>query len=59
MATWSLLHITTGKPNTPTQPQSCSQQNFHRFPHSLHNTNVVIGSSADLQAWYINKWHSS
>ena len=25
-----------------------SQQNFQRFPHSLHKTNVVIGSSADL-----------
>ena len=33
------------------------QQNFHRFPHSLHRTNVVIGSSADLerrQGWM--KW---
>ncbi len=25
------------------------QQNFHRFPHSLQRTKVVIGSSADLE----------
>lgn len=27
-----------------------NQQNFQRFPHSLHSTKVVIGSSA-LRVW--------
>ena len=36
------------KPNKTLRRVLIPQQNFHLFPHSLHSTKVVIGSSADL-----------
>ena len=48
------LHIKM-KPNKTLRRVLIPQQNFHLFPHSLHSTKVVIGSSADLGMVGVNK----
>ena len=44
------------KPNKTLRRVLIPQQNFHLFPHSLHSTKVVIGSSADLGMVEGNKY---